>query len=198
MVMFVARNNVLSWKQCTGTVWCQKMMYQVQMNQPVLSMFTDWIKGVDTISSSDYEVVHWPYNIGDHIWVKSPTSRCITSSRNECIMGEISKYSVLVDGTPYHIKDLHFDFRSTSLMNNGSIHESCNDVVLLQCKSYLLNSLFDDQSTTPIMSDDSSEEETYTIPAERSKHQRGSRVEIHLPTTKKHDKKANPQHLSMW
>lgn len=192
MVMLAARNNVLSWKQCTGTVWCQKMMYQMQMNQPVLSMFTDWIKGVDTISTSDYEEVHWPYNIRDHIWVKSPNSQCTTSSRNGCVMGEISKYSVLVDGTPYHIKDLHFDFRLTSLMNNSSIHESSNNVVLLQCKSYLLNNLFDDLSTPPIMSDESSEEDTYIIPVQRSKRQRGSRIEIHLPTTKNMTKTPTP------
>lgn len=175
-----------------GSIVLEKMTYQVQMNQPVLSMFTDWIKGVDTISPSDYEEVHWPYNIGDHIWVKSPNSRCTTSSRNRCVIGEISKFSVLVDGTPYHIKDLHFDFRLTSLMNNSSIHESSNNVVLLQCKSYLLNNLFDDLSTTPIMSDESSEEDTYIIPVQRSKRQRGSRVEIHLPTTKKTWQKSQP------
>ena len=46
------------------------------------------------------------YKVGDNVWVKIPHGRCTTQFGKGTITGVYSPHSVLVDGTPRHIKDV--------------------------------------------------------------------------------------------
>ena len=63
------------------------------------------IKGIDVILPPD-DVGPSSYKVGDSVWVKIPHGRCTTQFGKGTIMGVYSPHSVLVDGTPYHVKDV--------------------------------------------------------------------------------------------
>ena len=46
------------------------------------------------------------YEVGDSVWVKIPHGRCTTQFGKGTITGVYSPHSVLVDGTPRHVKDV--------------------------------------------------------------------------------------------
>ena len=46
------------------------------------------------------------YKVGDSVWVKIPHGRCTTQFGKGTITGVYSPHSVLVDGTPRHVKDV--------------------------------------------------------------------------------------------
>ena len=67
--------------------------------------YTARIRGVDvTLPPEDAGPSR--YKVGDNVWVKIPHGRCTTQFGKGTITGVYSPHSVLVDGTPRHIKDV--------------------------------------------------------------------------------------------
>ena len=67
--------------------------------------YTARIRGVDvTLPQEDAGPSR--YKVGDNVWVKLPHGRCTTQFGKGTITGVYSPHSVLVDGTPRHIKDV--------------------------------------------------------------------------------------------
>ena len=46
------------------------------------------------------------YQIGELVWVKPPNCRCTTRFNKGVVDGVINPQTVLVNGTPHHVKDL--------------------------------------------------------------------------------------------
>ena len=63
------------------------------------------IKGIDVIFPPK-DAGPSSYKVGDSVWVKIPHGRCTTQFGKGTMMGVYSPHSVLVDGTPCHIKDV--------------------------------------------------------------------------------------------
>ena len=63
------------------------------------------IKGIDVILPPE-DAGPSSYKIGDSVWVKIPHRRCTTQFGKGTITGVYSAHSVLVDGTPRHVKDV--------------------------------------------------------------------------------------------
>ena len=63
------------------------------------------VKGIDVTQPVD-EGAHNRYAMGDPVWVRPPGNRCTTKFKRGRISGVISQQSVLVDGTPRHVRDL--------------------------------------------------------------------------------------------
>lgn len=61
------------------------------------------------------------YQLGEHVWLKIPHSWCTT----QYWIGRINGINFLIDGIPYHVKDLHpfvASDRSASETNSVSSH----------------------------------------------------------------------------
>ena len=67
--------------------------------------YTARIKGID-VASLPEDTGPSNYKVGDIVWVKIPHGRCTTQFGKGRITKVYSPHSVLVDGTPRHIKDV--------------------------------------------------------------------------------------------
>ena len=67
--------------------------------------YTARIKGIDVMLPLE-DAGPSSYKVGDSVWVKIPHGRCTTQFGKGTITGVYSPHSVLVDGTPRHIKDV--------------------------------------------------------------------------------------------
>ena len=63
------------------------------------------VKGIDPVKTRPAQTP-CKYKDGDPVWVKTPGYRCTSKFRRGRVSGVISQQSVLVDGTPRHIRDL--------------------------------------------------------------------------------------------
>ena len=63
------------------------------------------IKGIDIILPPEDAGLS-SYELGDSVWVKIPLGQCTTQFGKGTITGLYSPHSVLVDGTPHHVKDV--------------------------------------------------------------------------------------------
>ena len=71
----------------------------------IIYSYTARIRGVDvTLPPEDARPSS--YKVGDSVWVKIPHGRCMTEFGKGTIMDVYSPHSVLVDGTPRHVKDV--------------------------------------------------------------------------------------------
>ena len=71
----------------------------------IIYSYTARIRGVDvTLPPEDAGPSR--YKVGDSVWVKIPHGRCTTQFGKGTITGVYSPHSVLVDGTPRHVKDV--------------------------------------------------------------------------------------------
>ena len=71
----------------------------------IIYSYTARIRGVDvTLPLEDAGPIS--YKEGDSVWVKIPHARCTTQFGKETITGVYRPHSVLVDGTPRHVKDV--------------------------------------------------------------------------------------------
>ena len=64
------------------------------------------VKDIDVACLPLEDTSHQEYKVGDGVWVKPPNARCTSSFVKGHITGVISTQSVLVDGTPRHVRDL--------------------------------------------------------------------------------------------
>ena len=71
----------------------------------VIYSFMARIKGIDVMSPPE-DAGPSSYKVGDSVWVKIPHGQCTTQFVKGTITGVYSPYSVLVDGTPHHVKDV--------------------------------------------------------------------------------------------
>ena len=83
------------------------------------------IKGINA-RLPDRQGTRGPYKLGDTVWVKHPNSRCTTSFRRGRITGIVSEQAMLVDGTPYHVRDVQPALNTNPLASSDS-GESSND-----------------------------------------------------------------------
>ena len=67
--------------------------------------YTARIKGIDVMLPLE-DAGPSSYKVRDSVWVKIPHGRCTTQFRKGTITGVYSPHSVLVDGTPRHVKDV--------------------------------------------------------------------------------------------
>ena len=72
----------------------------------IIYSYTARIRGVD-VTSPPEDAGSSSYKVGDSVCVKIPHGRCTTQFGKGTIMGVYSPHSVLVDGTPRHVKDVH-------------------------------------------------------------------------------------------
>ena len=70
----------------------------------IIYSYTARIKGVVMLPLEDAGPSS--YKVGDSVWVKIPCGQCTTQFGKGTIMGVYSPHSVLVDGTPRHVKDV--------------------------------------------------------------------------------------------
>ena len=56
--------------------------------------------------------------MGDHVWVKSLNARCTTKFGSGKIDEIISPQTMLIDGIPHHVKDVHPCCASSTLEDN--------------------------------------------------------------------------------
>ena len=71
----------------------------------IIYSYTARIRGVDvTLPPEDARPSS--YEVGDSVWVKIPHGRCTTQFGKGTVTGVYSPHSVLVDGTPRHVKDV--------------------------------------------------------------------------------------------
>ena len=130
------------------------------------------IKGIDGACPPDQEEVHGPYGVGDHVWVKSPNSRCTTSFKRGRVTGIISQHSVMVDGTPRHIRDLRPALEATQSSASDDSNVSSESELLLEPGLSEPDDLPDDPTTSQSTSDDSSDgssvDEVVEVPLRRS------------------------------
>ena len=71
----------------------------------IIYSYTARIRGVD-VTLPPEEAGPSSYEVGDSVWVKIPQGRCTTQFGKGTITGVYSPHSVLVDGTPRHVKDV--------------------------------------------------------------------------------------------
>ena len=71
----------------------------------IIYSYTARIRGVD-VTLPPEDAGPSSYEVGDSVWVKIPHGRCTTQFGKGTIMGVYSPHSVLVDGTPRHVKDV--------------------------------------------------------------------------------------------
>ena len=64
------------------------------------------IQGISVASPREPKNTQMKYRVGDAVWVRTPHSRCTDRSKTGHVTGLGGPQSVLVDGTPRHIKDL--------------------------------------------------------------------------------------------
>ena len=113
-------------------------------------------KGIDTVQSPDDEVC-WLYaGGGDPVLMKPPGSWCTTRFKCGRVTGMVSQQSVLVDGIPHHIHDLHPALEIGHSVTDES-DESSGDELLMDATSG------PPKNVTASLSDDS-EVETGTRP----------------------------------
>ena len=67
--------------------------------------YTTRIKGIDVMSRPE-DAGPSSYKVGDSVLVKIPHGRCTTQFGKGTITGVYSPHSVLLDGTPRHVKDV--------------------------------------------------------------------------------------------
>ena len=72
-----------------------------------------------------------PNHVGDAVWVKTPHGRCSTQFKKGMVMGIYSPHSVLINGIPWHIRDLRPWHRSVTSEDNGSNGSSESDLSTL-------------------------------------------------------------------
>ena len=72
----------------------------------VIYSFPARIKGIDVILPPE-DAGPNSYKVGDSVWVKILHGQCTTQFGKGTITGVYSPHSVLVDGIPRHIKDVH-------------------------------------------------------------------------------------------
>ena len=63
------------------------------------------VKGVDS-KLSTFRGKRNPYQVGEIVWAKIPNVWCITRFSKEYVNGMISLQTLLINGTPHHVKDL--------------------------------------------------------------------------------------------
>ena len=71
----------------------------------IIYSYTAHIRGVD-VTLPPEDAGPSSYKVGDSVWVKIPHGRCTTQFGKGTITGVYSPHSVLVDGTPRHVKDV--------------------------------------------------------------------------------------------
>ena len=71
----------------------------------IIYSYTTRIRGVDVTLPAE-DAGPSSYKVGDSVWVKIPQGRCTTQFGKGTITGVYSPHSVLVDGTPRHVKDV--------------------------------------------------------------------------------------------
>ena len=63
------------------------------------------LPGLDN-SVMEEPAVDCPYRIGDEVYVKPPSARCMTPWDAKTVSGVVSNVSVLIDGIPRHVRDI--------------------------------------------------------------------------------------------
>ena len=139
-----ARNGIAEWCHCTVKQTVARMRCSIQeavywhnvnpkhgespQTAPSnrVRRYKVRVKGFDTpMTSSDPK--HSFYQIGDHVWVKVPYSRCTTKFNRARVTGMMSPQLLLVDGIPHDVKDLHPHFSFTAPeKDSASTSESDN------------------------------------------------------------------------
>ena len=64
------------------------------------------LKGIDALPPNKPNQQQIRYNVGDHVWVKTPIGRCTSPYTRRRVTGVISPQNVLVDGMPRLVRDL--------------------------------------------------------------------------------------------
>ena len=93
------------------------------------------MKGIDT-KPSPPKVRSNIYQVGEPVWVKPPDCRCTTRFRKGQVEEVISPQTVLVNGTPCHVKDLHRCNESAIMEEDKSDALSGSETeVMVTCES---------------------------------------------------------------
>ena len=64
------------------------------------------LKGIDAPSLDKPEQQQIRYDVGDRVWMKTLNGRCTSPYARGHVTGVISSQNVLVNGMPYHVRDL--------------------------------------------------------------------------------------------
>ena len=85
------------------------------------------VKGIDAAPSLEH-IDSGPYNVVDTVWVKTPHGRCSMQFRKVMVTGIYSPRSVLINGIPQYIRDLHSQHTSVTSEDDGSDSSSESDL----------------------------------------------------------------------
>ena len=90
------------------------------------------VKGVDTPITSSGPGRSY-YQVGNHVWFKTAQNWCTTKFSKSRVTKVISPQSILVDGVPYHVKDLHQRHSVTSMEEDSDGTPSESEAESLLC-----------------------------------------------------------------
>ena len=97
-------------------------------------------KGIDIVQSPDEDEVCRPCAVGYSVWMKPPGSRYTIRFKCGRVTGVISQQSVLFDGIPDHLCDLHPALETGHSVTNER-DGSSDDELLMDCASGLLENV---------------------------------------------------------
>ena len=64
------------------------------------------LKGINALPPDKPKQQQIRYDVGDHIWMKTPNGRCTSPDTRGSVTGVINPHNVLVNGMPRHVRDL--------------------------------------------------------------------------------------------
>ena len=91
------------------------------LTAPANLIHRDWdqLKGINALSPDELKKLQIGYNMGDHVWIKTPNGQSTSPYAHRHVTGVISPQNVLVDRMPYHVRGLR-PVMSLNTLESGS------------------------------------------------------------------------------